>query len=261
VVHDCVVSSPIPNDLYLNQGGDAQVCTCGDRDVEQEVDEGDEKPKLNSEEVLKSLSLMHPPEQWAFFEEIRVGTGFTKDSDQRLDAWAICYLPSKRNVVRGFEVKVSRSDYFSEIKKPRKRRVGLRLSNEFYFVTPKNLIKVEELPPECGLIEVSGNGTVSLRVSAPYRDCAPSWLFMASVFRRMDKGRLEWWNKASDHDSDLTVGYGIIQNILKDHIASWSAYRDGSREVPNQIADALKKVYYDFEGGIKGWLKLKGKKL
>lgn len=35
-----------------------------------------------------------------------------------------------------YEVKISRADFLSELKQPIKRRIGLRYSNEFYFVTP-----------------------------------------------------------------------------------------------------------------------------
>jgi hypothetical protein len=34
------------------------------------------------------------------------------------------------------EVKTSRGDFLSELKHPIKRRIGMRYSNEFYFVTP-----------------------------------------------------------------------------------------------------------------------------
>ena len=54
----------------------------------------------------------------------------------------------------GNEIKVSRADFLAEIKrKPLKRRAGLRLSNESYFVAPKGIIEIDELPPEAGLLE------------------------------------------------------------------------------------------------------------
>jgi hypothetical protein len=52
-----------------------------------------------------------------------------------------------------YEVKTSRADYLCEIKQPLKRRIGLRYSNEFYFVTPAGLLSLSEIPVECGLIE------------------------------------------------------------------------------------------------------------
>ena len=52
-----------------------------------------------------------------------------------------------------YEVKTSRADFLSELKRPLKRRIGMRYSNEFYFVTPAGLISLAEIPPECGLVE------------------------------------------------------------------------------------------------------------
>jgi len=45
-----------------------------------------------------------------------------------------------------YEVKTSRGDFLSELKQPLKRRLGMRYSNEFYFVTPAGLVKAEEIP-------------------------------------------------------------------------------------------------------------------
>lgn len=53
-----------------------------------------------------------------------------------------------------YEVKTSRADYLNELKRPLKRRIGMRYSNEFYFVVPAAMLSIAEVPPECGLIEV-----------------------------------------------------------------------------------------------------------
>jgi hypothetical protein len=53
-----------------------------------------------------------------------------------------------------YEVKTSRADFLAELKRPLKRRIGMRYSNEFYFVTPAGLVTATEIPAECGLIEV-----------------------------------------------------------------------------------------------------------
>jgi hypothetical protein len=62
-----------------------------------------------------------------------------------------------------YEVKTSRADFLSEIKRPLKRRIGMRYSNEF--VTPATLVSVAEIPPECGLVVEAGYAT-----SAEWRD-------------------------------------------------------------------------------------------
>jgi hypothetical protein len=39
------------------------------------------------------------------------------------------------------------------MKHPLKRRIGMRYSNEFYFVMPAGLVSPAEIPAECGLVE------------------------------------------------------------------------------------------------------------
>ena len=92
--------------------------------------------------------------EWIFLRELRVGTGFQNSAAQRLDAFALnCFAHTAMKRVC-YEVKTSRADFLCEMKQPLKRRIGLRYSNEFYFVTPVSLLRLEEVPVECGLIEV-----------------------------------------------------------------------------------------------------------
>ena len=52
--------------------------------------------------------------------------------------------------VEGVEDQPVRGDFVSELKHPIKRRIGIRYSNEFYFVTPAALVSAGEIPSECG---------------------------------------------------------------------------------------------------------------
>ena len=146
--------------------------------------------------ILKALRRRHPAAEWAFFEELRAGTGWgnkrwgadkaPSNPEQRFDAWAINLYPSKNFLRIAYEIKVSRSDFLHEIKNPEKRSQALKLSNQFYFVAPQGLIKPTELPPEAGLIEVKDEWESRLKVRAPMREAeAPTWQFFASIARRM----------------------------------------------------------------------------
>lgn len=152
--------------------------------------------------------VMHPsPAEWAFFRELRVGTGRRNGDLQRMDAFALNSLPHTGMKRVCYEVKISRADFLSEIKRPLKRRMGMRYSNEFYFVTPPGLVDVREIPCECGLIE-AGRVTIDewrrlvvrqagffhfdpqtcafcmITVAAPWRDTpGPSWQLVAAMLR------------------------------------------------------------------------------
>lgn len=199
--------------------------------------------KFTSEFIIQKLANKHSPDEWAFFGELRIGTGFAKDNKQRLDAWAIHYHSSKRHVTRAIEIKISRSDFFNEVKKPTKRRAGLRLANEFIFVVPKDLLKIEEVPPECGLWEVTEDGSIIETIVAPFRDVMPpTWSFMASFCRRFDRERLQQWLTEGDKDYIVRMHGAIMVEKLDEHIQRYSSWRVGSKEVPDKIAEALREV-------------------
>jgi hypothetical protein len=92
--------------------------------------------------------------EWLFFRELKLGTGRRNGSLQRLDAFALNTLPHMAMKRICYEVKLSRADFLVEMRNPLKRRVGMRYSNEFYFVTPAALVSASEIPAECGLLEV-----------------------------------------------------------------------------------------------------------
>jgi hypothetical protein len=151
---------------------------------------------------------IHPSaSEWLFLRELRVGTGRQNGGAQRLDAFALNTLPHMAMKRVCYEVKTSRADFLSELKRPLKRRIGMRYSNEFYFVTPADLVRMAEIPPECGLVE-AGHATFPewkgligrhagffnydpetrtycmITVPAPWRDTpGPTWQLVAAMLR------------------------------------------------------------------------------
>jgi len=152
-------------------------------------------------------SLHASSSEWLFLRELRVGTGRRPGNAQRLDAFALNSLPHTGMKRVCYEVKTSRSDFLLELKHPLKRRIGMRYSNEFYFVTPAHLVDIGEVPAECGLIEAgvatyeewktlasrhagffsydpSCRAYCMIRVPAPWRDTpGPTWQLVAAMLR------------------------------------------------------------------------------
>ncbi len=143
--------------------------------------------EVRSTDIQRALMDRHSDRTaWIYFPECPVGTGW-KGSNY-IDGYAIAVWPSMQNKRIAYEIKVSRSDFMCEMKKPTKRRPALYFSNEFFFVAPKGMIKVEELPIECGLIEYYEDGKLNTKVPAPMRESIrPTWNFMAALLRRMNK--------------------------------------------------------------------------
>ena len=149
---------------------------------------------VTTQQIVELLYKRHSGDDWLCFDEVRIGTGYGKDAEQRLDFWAIEAIPSKRFRRAAYEIKISRSDFLKEIRNPYKRRRGLLLSNEFYFVAPVGMIKPDELPIEAGLIEVrthqgwGGGFYLDTTHAAPWRDTpAPPWSFVCALIRRAKK--------------------------------------------------------------------------
>ena len=145
--------------------------------------------------------------EWIFLRELRVGTGHRNSSSQRLDAFALNCLPWLGMKRVCYELKVSRADFLCEVRRPLKRRLGMRFSNEFYFVALAGMLSPSEIPVDCGLIEIGLAETDDSRrlfrshsdffyidprtflylmttVPAPWRDTpGPTWQLAASMLR------------------------------------------------------------------------------
>lgn len=174
---------------------------------------------MTANEILDVLEReRHTGEGWHFFRELRMGVGNAKQSEFRLDGWAMTTWEARGLERITYEVKVARSDWRKELATPVKRRMGLMLSHRFYFVAPPGLVKIEEVPPECGLIEIlpepvelkdplheltrtflhleerTGKTMTRCRivVEAPKRDSIPfTWTFAAMLIRRIvDAGEI-----------------------------------------------------------------------
>jgi hypothetical protein len=149
--------------------------------------------------------------EWIFLRELRVGTGLQARAGQRLDAFALNCLAHTSMKRICYEVKIARSDFLCEMKQPLKRRVGMRYSNEFYFVTPAGLLNISEIPVECGLIEIGAfpdeerslvagrsaafayfdpahNTCCRVTIPAPWRETpGPTWQFLAGMLRNQQR--------------------------------------------------------------------------
>jgi len=167
-------------------------------------------PELRQADTLLDIverSMHASRSEWLFLRELRVGTARRNGNVQRLDGFALNSLPHTAMKRVCYEVKISRADFLAELKNPIKRRIGMRYSNEFYFVTPAGMVDVGEIPAECGLVE-AGFATPGdwkrligqhagffkfdpdtrhyclVRVPAPWRDTpGPTWQLVAAMLR------------------------------------------------------------------------------
>ncbi len=125
--------------------------------------------------------------------ELRPSVGYGAH-DRRIDLWAMKCAPSAGMPAHAIEVKVSRSDWLRELKKPRKRRAAMAISNYFWIAAPVGIVKDGELPEGCGLIEfeperMNDSHYRGLVTEYPvYQDKVRcTWGLLASVLRNLGK--------------------------------------------------------------------------
>lgn len=91
----------------------------------------------------------------------------TKYGFSRPDVFAITKTLNEKEIKpTAYEVKHSRSDFLSDMKKEEKWRSYLEVAEKLYYVCPKGLIRKEELPKECGLIYQQENGSFYVEKNA-----------------------------------------------------------------------------------------------
>jgi len=136
--------------------------------------------------------------KWVVLSEIRTNTGFRSKrvdgepfAEKYIDMMAFNCWPSEGFTRVAFEIKTSRSDFLNELKKPEKRWLAMMYSHKFFFVTPKKVATMFDVPPSCGLIhvvEVDGKLKLHTARAAPRREASPMPdSFIASLLRRACK--------------------------------------------------------------------------
>lgn len=177
-----------------------------------------------------------------FLLEVGDGAGFGNRGWS--DAISMQTWPSKDLVIRGYEVKATRSDWLRELDNPEKNREWQKACDEWYVVAPKGVVVLEELPPAWGLLVPKGE--LQLRIAS-----RPSPLtsdetvvprdLVAAVFRAAAKER-----KALENDARQE----IEENVEKRHRAQMERYQREARDWEKrhmELVEALGGRWENFE--------------
>lgn len=139
-----------------------------------------------SDSVWDGLRARFPAPEYAYFPELRNGTGFSRRVTRSADAVAFSLWPSRGLELHGIEVKVSRSDWLREKKDPAKAEEIGRFCHRWWLATgPKVVLDVGEIPDAWGWLELDGK-KLKQRKEAPRREAQPLDLpMLASMFRNI----------------------------------------------------------------------------
>lgn len=139
--------------------------------------------QITTETIKKFLNQRYSDTQSGMVAfEVANGTG--GDLSRRADAVSFEFWPSKGYALTGYEFKLSRADWLSELWVPEKSHAISQYCDYWYLVAPKGVLKSGELPSGWGYMMVSKK-TLLTKISAPKREaCALEKCFVASLLRR-----------------------------------------------------------------------------
>ena len=145
---------------------------------------------MNANDLVLEVARKHCAPEWECLSELRCGTGYGDLAEQRLDAWAIRLWEKSgiKNLIRAFEVKVTKQDFLTETRNPDKRWLAKALSHEFYFVAPQGVIDKKLLAPDDGLMEWNSKELRVVKCATTRAIMPPRWNFVASVIRSLRGG-------------------------------------------------------------------------
>lgn len=113
-------------------------------------------------DVYPLLRRRFPANEYALMQEVRDRAGF--NASRSADFIAVNLWPSRGLTVSGIELKDSRSDWLSELKKPEKAEAIMKHCDFFWLLTTdENIAKLEEIPAPWGWMCVKGAKIVTMK--------------------------------------------------------------------------------------------------
>ena len=92
--------------------------------------------------------------------------------------------PSRGLHLYGFEIKINRGDWLKELNHPEKAEDIAQFCDFWWVVAPKDLIKVEEIPQNWGLMIPFGATTKIIKEAKQLKPIRIDKLFLAAILRR-----------------------------------------------------------------------------
>lgn len=140
--------------------------------------------KITADDIRRALYARYREPEWLLGFEVGNSTG--GQCRRHADAVAINTYPSRGYDVKGFEIKVSRSDLKHELDNAAKAEAVAQYCNEWYLVVPKGLTENMDVPHNWGIIELVGEKLVQKR-EATYMQNKLDYGFMCAFIRGMQR--------------------------------------------------------------------------
>lgn len=180
--------------------------------------------------------------QCVVLEQVPNGTGM--EQSRWIDVAVFEMWPSKGLTRSAFEVKVSRSDFLRELQEPDKHKWCLQGFHEFWFVAPKGIIQLEELPKGIGWMYPRGAKLCiarhAIRNETPTLDDHLLAGFMRAAYKGIDaagKTRAERiLADSADHKNANSYREGVLRFLHERAVAP--VYEITADNIYSKLKDA-----------------------
>lgn len=212
---------------------------------------------MKAKEILSLLECKHAKD--VFIAECKDGP--TQGSKHfRLDAWA---MPRSwvRPSVLGYEIKVSRQDFINDEKWPN----YLGMCNRLFFVCPKGMIQVGEVPSDAGLIYATAK---QLRIAKaaplrtdPIRENVWRYILMCrtaitSENTESQEQRMAYWREWLERKREnQDLGHRVSQRIAErvGEIEAENALLRAESKALNVFRERLEELGYNPKYPVSQW--------
>lgn len=175
------------------------------------------KEGVSAYDIKKALAKRHGDREF-FITECK--SGATTTGMLQFDAVAI-YKSWAHPQIRGYEVKISRSDFLRDAKYTQ----YLPYFHEFYFVTPAGMVQRQEVEENIGLIWYNPKTeTLTTKKKAVHRKIeVSSNMLLYIIMNRLDSDRLPFTNDKAEYwrewvegkKSNRELGYMVNNKLLE----------------------------------------------
>jgi hypothetical protein len=108
-------------------------------------------------------------------------------TSRRVDFWTLEPVRSKGFRAQAYEIKVTRADFQRDTVE--KQSGALQYADRFWYVTPPDLLRLDETPEWAGLLEWTGKKFEIKRKAPPREKVDPTWPFLVSLLRNCGEMR------------------------------------------------------------------------
>lgn len=218
--------------------------------------------KITSFDIKKALATYCYKD--FFMTEVKSGSTWFDHQDLKiLDGMAIV-KSWVHPCVKGFEVKVSRSDFLGDPK----WYTYFPLVNEFYMVCPEKMIDRSEIPVTCGLLWYRPKSqTILLKQKATYTGGQPTAdMLMYIIMNKIDSDRVPFFSSRTEEaaeyihqrEKDKHIGrsFGTVLtkrvNELEQQLETLNAFDSDTKRIRNVLSE-IDKVLKKHDVGYGSW--------